>query len=49
MLEDSYKSDYVPTPAHVRNFFEMSMKIAKSGVDEVVWFEKMKELALNWL
>lgn len=49
MLEDSYKSDYIPTPAHVRNFFEMSMKIAHSGVDEITWFEKMKEHAINWL
>lgn len=49
MLEDSYKADYIPTPAHVRNFFEMSMKIALSGVNEFEWFEKMKELAVNWL
>lgn len=49
MLEDSYKADYIPTPTHVRNFFELSMKVAHSGVNEVMWFEEMKKAAINWL
>lgn len=49
MLEDSFSADYIPNPVHVRNFFEFSMKIAQSGVDEITWYEMMKDKAVNWL
>lgn len=46
MLEDSYKASYKPTPGHVRRFFDLSMNIAKSGVDEVEWYKKINEAAM---
>ena len=49
MLEDSYKSDYTPTPANVKRFFEKSVEIANSGCDERQWFERLKEEAVVWL
>ncbi len=49
MLEDSYKANYTPDPAHVRHFFEQSVRIADSGCSETEWYEKMRQTAANWL
>ena len=49
MLEDSYKASYIPNPVQVKRFFEQSMQIANSGCNEMEWYEKMKQVAVNWL
>ncbi len=49
MIEDSYKVNYVPTPSHVKTFFDASIKNARMAHDEVEWYEKMKYEALHWL
>lgn len=49
MLEDSYKSAYIPKPSHVRNFFEKSLEIVKTSDNEMEWFEKMQQYAKSWL
>ena len=49
MLEDSYKVNYVPTPNHVREFFEYSNKLIKICKSESEWYEKIKKKAINWL
>ncbi len=49
MVEDSYKADYTPTPSHIKKFFEMSKKLAKTCDNEQKWYEQIKEKALHWL
>ena len=49
MVEDSYKAKYIPNPIHVRSFFEYSDRYAQTCINEVDWYEKMKEKALHWL
>lgn len=49
MLEDSYKVNYTPTPNHVREFFEYSNELVKTCGNEIEWFEKLKQSAINWL
>ena len=49
MLEDSFKSSYVPEPKKIEDFFKFSEKIAASVDNEVEWYEKINEKALNWL
>lgn len=49
MVEDSYKADTVPTPHDIKRLFEYSKNQAKSGINEVDWFEKINEKALSWL
>lgn len=49
MLEDSYKASYTPDPTRVKHFFEQSVQIANSGCTEMEWYEKMKQMAENWL
>lgn len=49
MVEDSYRADYVPSPEHIRQFFEYSAEIAKTCVNETVWYEHITAKALNWL
>lgn len=49
MLEDSYKANYVPNPSQIKSFFEYSEELAKKCEDEVIWYEQIKEKALNWL
>ena len=49
MLEDSYKANYIPSPAHVKNFFEYSANIAQQVENEQIWYDKIIEKALNWL
>jgi len=49
MLEDSYKANYVPSPTHIKNFFEYSKQIAESGCNEQQWYESIQQKALTWL
>ncbi len=49
MVEDSYKTSYTPNPSQVKNFFEHSKELVKICEDENIWYEQIKEKALNWL
>ena len=49
MLEDSYRADYIPTPDHVRKFFDLSMTYAKEAESEEEWYTKISETATCWL
>ena len=49
MLEDSYRASYTPNSEQVRKFFEYSKELAESSADEVEWYKKVTEKALNWL
>ncbi len=49
MIEDSYKANSTPTPTHVRNFFERSQALIRTCQDETQWYEKIQQLAANWM
>lgn len=49
MLEDSYRADYIPTPDHVRKFFDLSMTYAKEAESEKEWYTRISEAATCWL
>ncbi|MBE5024201.1 AlwI family type II restriction endonuclease [Olsenella sp. DSM 107455] len=49
MLEDSYKVDYVPNANHIRAIFEKSKEVAAHAENENVWYEQIRDYALNWL
>ena len=49
MLTDSYKVDYQPNPKQVKSLFEYSLEIAEKSDNEVEWYTKVTEKALNWL
>lgn len=49
MLEDSYKLGYTPSSQQIRHIFEYSESLAASTIDEVQWFEGVKNFAVNWL
>ena len=49
MLEDSYKSSYIPNPEQVERLFSLSIEIAASAKDEREWYEIITEAALHWL
>ena len=49
MLEDSYHASYIPDSRQVQQFFEYSEMIAEKSNDEVEWYQKITEKALNWL
>jgi len=49
MVDDSYKTTYVPQPEQVKRFFELSNEIAATSADEKVWYQKITNEALNWL
>lgn len=49
MLTDSYKADYQPNPKQVKSLFDYSLEIAQKVDNEVDWYSKVKEKALNWL
>lgn len=49
MLEDSYKAAYIPNPTHVKSFFEKSVEIVNTSESETYWFEKIQQIAMNWL
>lgn len=49
MLTDSYKAAYQPDPRQVKSLFDYSLEIAQRVDNEVEWYSKVKEKALNWL
>lgn len=49
MVEDSYKADYVPEPKHVQRFFERSNILANSTDNEIDWYNRITQEALDWL
>ncbi len=49
MLTDSYKADYQPNPKQVKSLFDYSLEIAQKVDNEVDWYSKVKDKALNWL
>lgn len=49
MVEQSYSASYVPNSNQVRRIFEYSLEQAKEAKDEIEWYAKIKEKALNWL
>lgn len=49
MVEDSHNANFVPEPRHVQRFFERSNELANSTDNEVDWYNRMTQEALNWL
>ncbi len=49
MVHDSHNADYIPEPRQVQRFFESSNEIAQSTDNEVDWYNRITEQALNWL
>lgn len=49
MVIDSKKVNYVPKSEHIKNLFVKAKEIRESVDNEVEWFEKVNEFALNWL
>lgn len=49
MVEQSYRSGYVPNPEQVKGIFEYSLEQANAADDENEWYAKIKERAINWL
>lgn len=49
MVEESYKVDYVPDSARVKNIFEYSESLAASGCNEKQWYDGVLRKAENWL
>lgn len=49
MLADSYKAEYHPNPTQVKSLFDYSLEVAEKTDNEVEWYTKIKEKALNWL
>ncbi len=49
MLTDSYKVEYKPNPKQVRSLFDYSKEIAEQVDNEVEWYSRVTERALNWL
>lgn len=49
MVEDSYKASTIPTPNDIKKLFDYSRTQAKSGINEIEWYEKVNNRALSWL
>lgn len=49
MVQDSHNANYVPEPRHVQRFFERSNELANSTDNEVDWYNRITQEALNWL
>lgn len=49
MIVDSHNASYVPEPRHVKRFFERSNELANSTSNEVDWYNRITNEALNWL
>jgi hypothetical protein len=49
MVEDSYNASYTPEPRHIQRFFEQSIELANTTDNEVDWYNKIAQIALNWL
>lgn len=49
MLESSYRADYTPQRENVETLFKRSTQIAHEANSEQEWYEKIREVAINWL
>jgi len=49
MVEDSHNANYIPESKHVQRFFERSNELANSTDNEVDWYNRITQDALNWL
>jgi hypothetical protein len=49
MVQDSHNANYVPESRHVQRFFERSNELANSTDNEVEWYNRITQEALNWL
>ena len=49
MLDDSYKATYTPSSQQLHKFFKEASKLASVAPNETVWYNGVKELAINWL
>lgn len=49
MLEDSYKANYIPSSKQLYSFFKKANDLATTAENEQLWYEGVKELAINWL
>lgn len=49
MVEQSYRAGYVPNSEQVKAIFQYSLEQAKVAKDEIEWYSKIKDKALNWL
>lgn len=49
MVEQSYRAGYVPNSEQVKAIFQYSLEQAKAAKDEIEWYSKIKDKALNWL
>ena len=52
MLADAYQAHYIPSPEHIRSFFDKSTEMADHCVGQDGWrnwYEQVKQLANNWL
>lgn len=49
MLEDSYKATYTPSSQQLHKFFKEASKLASTAPNETIWYNGVKELAINWL
>lgn len=49
MVEQSYRAGYMPDSEQIKGIFEYSLEQAKTAQDEIEWYAKIKDKALNWL
>lgn len=49
MVIDSRKAGYIPEPKHVRALFDKARELCEITENEVDWFNKVREVALDWL
>lgn len=49
MVEDSFKASYVPSPENIQKLFSVSDAIAQDADNELDWYDKVTEKAINWL
>lgn len=49
MLTDSYKAGYQPNSKQVKSLFDYSLEVAEKSNNEVEWYTKVTDKALNWL
>ena len=49
MVMDSKMADYVPEPRHIKALFEKAKELRETAENEIDWFNKVNEAAVNWL
>ena len=49
MVLDSKKASYVPEPRHIKALFDTAKELRETAVNEVEWFERVNDMARNWL